>query len=261
MPVLDVIHSPYFANALLQAVNVIALAWVGLSRRGMSSALKKVFRNSAWVSIITFLLYFISWIEGSYTIPATEQLTRDIGTGVVTNVIRWRAYTLCTYLLIGEVALALAFNRNATWHARILILATMLTGDISNSELNLGYVWALGIASTSFYACLLLTIWTSKSRYFYEADGEATLRLDGNYCWVKLYITLTWSLYPLFWLLGPRVFAVYTVDVESWLFFASDILTKVVFPWIIIFMELRKGGYAAGSYDCKRTDEGKMSLT
>jgi sensory rhodopsin len=85
--------------------------------------------------------------------------------------------------------------------------------------------WLFFGLSTAAYIGMLYRI-SSKS-------NEDTLNISS----IIWFVLVTWSLFPLVWVLAPTGFGIITVEIEAILYLTLDIITKILFG---IYISKRK---------------------
>ena len=211
----DSLGSAYFAGVILYGLQMLAIAVVYFTLRGRQTIKRNIFETAFLVAKFTFLFYLLSWLS----VNGPESLTRDRGDGRVVSFLRYIFYSACTLFLTSEILtrLRVKYERQRT-NAYIAITSTMILGAVATI---LNQAWAIAIISIfslAYYVWFVVILW--------QTPGEF---------WVKLYVTITWSLYPLNWALGPAIINAYDVLVESIVYHVLDGATKIAFPFLIAF--------------------------
>jgi|SRR6056297_2733735 len=145
---------------------------------------------------------------------------------------RWAVYSVSCSLLAYEIAI---FQKMVPYVRNVftfLITATLLTGLFTtlsvSSEIN-RFVW-YGIGFVFYIPALLLLFLLS----------DPFDKLKGAVGWyIPIFVLITWTFYPIIFILTPALFDVISLSLAGWLYLASDLLTKVFFSFWISYLEAR----------------------
>jgi len=139
---------------------------------------------------------------------------------------RWVVYTLSCTLLAYEIAEFQKMERRVKYVFVLTIGITLLTGAFSvlsvESLIN-RWIWFI-IGGVTYLVALFLLF----------AFSDPCCKLDKFIPWVlPIFVLLTWTIYPIAYILGPNLLAVFGLTVESWIYYAGDLITKVFFGYYI----------------------------
>lgn len=136
---------------------------------------------------------------------------------------RWLTYTFSCGLLAYEIAGIARMPKLPLLLYILMVLLTLITGFFAAvaSDINDRWVW-FGFGFAPYLISLILLIGYSR---------------NAGLIW---FVIITWSLYPVIFLLGPLYLAQYSLTVESWLYLGADLLTKIGFEFWHVFDERSK---------------------
>lgn len=132
---------------------------------------------------------------------------------------RWLFYILSCGLLIYEIALIMKKDKFDTFKMIALNTIVMLTGYLASIAGDL-HRWIFFMISCLAFILLLFLIHAKKPR---EKKIVGTVR------W---YVTFTWMLFPVVWVLAPTGISVFGAFVAAILYLLLDITTKIIFGLI-----------------------------
>lgn len=128
---------------------------------------------------------------------------------------RWITYTFSCALLAYEIAMDSRMSVYATFLFVAMISLTLLTGAISAQSSTVDHRWIWFGVGFAPYLLALLLLWRSRGRLF-------------------VFVLITWSFYPAIFALGPGLADVISLEIESALYLASDLITKLAFTaWMM----------------------------
>ena len=93
---------------------------------------------------------------------------------------------------------------------------TMFCGFLASIISSVDRWWFFGL-STAAYIGMLYNL-------FKSTNDESS-----NINSIMWFVVLTWSLFPVVWVLAPTGFGIIAVDIEALLYLALDIVTKIAF--------------------------------
>lgn len=134
---------------------------------------------------------------------------------------RWAIYTISCSLLAFEIANLAGMPAAENLGYVLSISVTLATGFLAAFPEDLSSRWILFLLGFAPYV-ISFTILFRYARWPLIA-----------------FVAVFWSLYPLFLILGPLYFDVYSLTVESWLYLAADLVTKVGFEFFVIYQEMQ----------------------
>ena len=234
MSLVDAVAIPSLVAWGSHAINIFALIVASSQDYARFKTPRKLISSAILVSIFTFMLYFLSWIEVLFVVPG-EGITRDIGLGIVTNTARYGMYSICTYLLIDSVAYLLLMDEDNRQIVVVSTLATLVFGELANNIPS--FILLIVFGALSFIAYIVLMYFV----VFAAANDNSTRDLTKQetmttFNWVRYLVLAAWIIYPVAWLIGPRVFAAVPLFVEGWINTGGDFITKIGFYWVCLIL-------------------------
>lgn len=200
------------------AAEEMAVFWVGTALFGIATLVfallgrlgrsNKIFANS------NFLVSFITTV--SYTVMAMGIAITVAPNGQPIYWTRWLFYIASCGILTYEISVIVRKPSEEVFEVPFLTGMTMFCGFLASFLVGVERWWFF-VFSSAAYVSLLYVLFCSRSRS--AADS-------GRIMW---FVSVTWSLFPLVWVLAPTGFNVFTTFVESILYLALDILTKIAF--------------------------------
>jgi len=199
-------------------IEISVIYWIGAVIFGISSILfayletkkqtvKQAFRSNMFVSFITTI---------SYVIMALMLATLIAENGELIFWSRWLFYIASCSILTVDIAHL--FKKSTTKKIEIAILTalTMFCGFLASIIINIDRWWFFALSSVAYIAMLLILFKKSK-------EGESNLNS------IKWYVIVTWSIFPIVWILAPTGFGIITTFDESIAYLALDLITKIAF--------------------------------
>lgn len=199
-------------------IEISAIYWIGAVIFGISSILfayletkkqtvNQVFRSNMFVSFITTI---------SYVIMALMLATLIAENGELIFWSRWLFYIASCSILTVEIAHL--FKKPTTKKIEIAILTalTMFCGFLASIIINIDRWWFFALSSVAYIAMLLILFKKSKEE-------------ESNLNSIKWYVIITWSIFPIVWILAPTGFGIITTFDESIGYLALDLITKIAF--------------------------------
>jgi len=169
-------------------------------------------------------------------IAATAYLAMALGMGRVTIggeevlIARYIDWLLTTPLIIALLGILANASRNliATLvGVDIYMISSAFLGALSSS-LFVSLVW-LGVGTVAYLLFLYLLLGALS-----DAAGEMPEDVSGIYTTLRNLTIVLWSIYPAVWLLGGNAFGTLPAVVEGGAFVGLDVLSKVVFGFILL---------------------------
>ena len=150
--------------------------------------------------------------------------------------VRWATYAVSCSILAFEIATFQKFQKYVRLVFVFFIAGTLLTGLFAIlsviSETN-RYIW-YGIGFALYVPALLLMYLLS------DPCGKFRLKRKRWSVWtIPIFVTITWTIYPIAFILGPNLLNVISTTVESWIYLGADLLTKVFFGFWMPYLEAR----------------------
>ena len=192
--------------------------WVGAAIFGFTSlmfaALEKrrhgeelVFGSNVFVSFITTI---------SYVVMALALGTTVAENGQPIYWTRWLFYIASCSILTLDIASIAGKPLSKRAEVALFTALTMLCGFLA-SIIVTGDRWWFFALSTAAYIAMLYML-------FEGSGGEKP-----NITSVIWFVMVTWSLFPIVWVLAPTGLGVFTPLVEAALYLALDFVTKIAF--------------------------------
>ena len=200
--------------------------WIGALIFGLSSLMftflenrnssrKYLFNSHVFVSFITII---------SYCIMALGLATVTTESGDLIYWTRWLFYAgSCSILTLDIATIANKPNEKKAEVALFTTL-TMFCGYLASIILTVDR-WLFFGLSTAAYIGMLYSIFTKSS--------EDSPKISS----IMWFVLVTWSLFPLVWVLAPTGFGIIPVDITALLYLALDIVTKIIFG---VYVSTRK---------------------
>ena len=193
----------YWIGTLVFAFSSLLFAYLETKKQ----TIKQIFRSHMYVSFITTI---------SYAIMALSLATLVTQSGEVIFWTRWLFYMgSCSILTVDIAHYNLKSNIKKTEIA-IFTSITMFCGFLSSITLN-NDRWLFFALSTTAYIGMLLTLFTK---------GTENKKSNNSIMW---YVLITWSLFPIVWILAPTGLGLINTLVEAILYLALDLITKIAF--------------------------------
>lgn len=141
---------------------------------------------------------------------------------------RYAVYSISCSLLAYEIGSVQSFVPAVKLAFIFLITATLLTGVftvLSTTVTANRYIW-YGIGFLT-YIPALFTLFAFSDPWARHVQKRRWIYT------VPIFVLLTWSIYPVAFILGPTLLNVVSLTVESWIYLGADLLTKVAFGfWV-----------------------------
>jgi sensory rhodopsin len=201
----------FWVGALIFALS--SLMFVILENRNNSR--KHLFNSHVFVSFITTISYCVMAI-GIATVTAES--------GDLIYWTRWLFYAGSCSILTLDIATIGKKSNEKKAEIAIFTILTMFCGYLASIILTADR-WLFFVLSTAAYIGMLYRI-ISKS-------NEDTPNISS----IIWFVLVTWSLFPLVWVLAPTGFGIIAIDIEAILYLVLDIITKILFG---IYISTRK---------------------
>ncbi len=182
-----------------------SLMFAVLKKRGHSDEL--VFGSNIFVSFITTI---------SYVVMALALGTTVAENGQPIYWTRWLFYIASCSILTLDIAFIARKPASKKVEVALLTGLTMFCGFLASIIVTADRWWFFALSSAAYIGVL----YTLLSRL-----GEESVNVNS----VMWFVMVTWSLFPVVWVLAPTGLGVFTTFVEAILYLALDFLTKIVF--------------------------------
>ena len=162
---------------------------------------------------------FVSFITAiSYVVMALALGTSVAENGQPIYWTRWLFYVASCSILTVDIAFIA--NKNLFKKIEIALFTgiTMFCGFLASWIVAFERWWFFGL-STVAYISMLYILFNRSS------DNEVKLNA------IKWFVLVSWSLFPLVWIVAPTGFGVITTNIEALLYLALDFITKIAFGW------------------------------
>jgi sensory rhodopsin len=193
----------FWIGALLFAIS--SLMFAVLENR--SNSRKNLFNSHVFVSFITTI---------SYCVMALGLATVSAESGDLIYWTRWLFYASSCSILTLDIATIAKKTNEKKAEVAIFTTLTMFCGYLASIILTTDR-WLFFGLSTAAYIGMLYNLFTKSSE-----DSP-------NISSIMLFVFVTWSLFPLVWVLAPTGFGIIAVDITALLYLALDIVTKIIF--------------------------------
>jgi sensory rhodopsin len=187
------------------AFGVASLAFAALYRRQNRNGL--VFGSDVFVSFITTI---------SYVVMALALGTVIAGNGQPVYWTRWLFYVASCSILTLDIAFVAQKPTVRKVEVVLFTGLTMFCGFLASFIVTADRWWFFAL-STAAYIGMLYTL------FHRSTDGEI------NATSTMWFVTITWSLFPLVWVLAPTGLGIITTFVEAGLYGILDFITKIAF--------------------------------
>jgi sensory rhodopsin len=168
---------------------------------------KEFFGSHIFVSFITTI---------SYLVMALALSTVNAANGQPIYWTRWLFYVgSCSILTLDIATIS---NKPNSKKAEVILLTalTMFCGFLASVIITSDRWWFFGL-STIAYILMLYTLFKSSSNNALNISP------------IMWFVMITWSLFPVVWVLAPTGFAIIGVDIETILYLVLDLITKIAF--------------------------------
>jgi sensory rhodopsin len=196
----------YWAGALVFGIASIVFAAL-LGRRRKEEA---VFGSHVFVSFITTISYLVLAL-------ALGKAVAENGQPIYWT--RWLFYIASCSILTLDIARILKRPTPKKFEIALFTGLTMFCGFLASLVITVDRWWFFAL-STGAYIGMLYTLFGQ------SVSNKNSARL----VW---FVTVTWSLFPVVWVLAPTGFGVFTTIVEAVLYLALDFVTKIAFGYYV----------------------------
>jgi sensory rhodopsin len=129
---------------------------------------------------------------------------------------RWLFYMASCSILTVDIAHFFKKPNIKKIEIAILTALTMFCGFLASVIINIDRWWFFALSSIAYIAMLLIL--------FKKSNENET-----NHNSIMWYVGVTWSIFPIVWILAPTGFGILTTFVESIVYLALDLITKIAF--------------------------------
>jgi len=193
----------FWIGALIFAVSSLMFAFL----ENRSNHRQDMFSSHLFVSFFTTISYFVMALSFA-TVPAEN--------GQLIYWTRWLFYIGSCSILTLDIATIAKKPDVKKAEVAVFTALTMFCGFLASIIINVDRWWFFGL-STAAYIGMLYTLFKPS----YEGRSNASS--------IKWFVILTWSLFPVVWVLAPTGFGLLAVDIEAILYLALDLVTKIGF--------------------------------
>jgi sensory rhodopsin len=201
----------YWVFAAVFGLSTIAFALV----RNRKPSDNLVYSSNVFVTFLTTI---------SYVIMALSIATSIAGSGEPIYWSRWLFYAASCSMLTVDMAFIGKKTKIETFEIAFLTSVTMFCGFLASFVTVQERWWFFGL-STAAYLGMLYTLFLKRS----EAVNSG----------LEWFVLVTWSAFPLVWVLAPTGFGVVTTYTEAILYGALDLLTKIFFGTYLIYRSIK----------------------
>jgi len=160
---------------------------------------------------------FVSFFTAvSYVVMALALATVLAENGQPIYWTRWLFYIGSCSILTLDLAVIAKKTSVAKAEVAVFTALTMFCGFLASMVITVDRWWFFGL-STAAYIGMLYTLFKPSD------EGNSNL---SSLMW---FVILTWSLFPVVWVLAPTGFGILAVDIEAILYLALDFVTKIGF--------------------------------
>jgi len=210
----------------------IAMLWAGAAAMLLGTLVYLWLGRNVAVYEQNFFIMAISIT----VIAATAYLAMALGMGRITvggeevKILRYADWLLTTPLIIALLGILANANRSliATLVGVDIYMITSATLGTLSSSVFVSLVW-LGVGTVAYLVFLYLLLGALSSAANEMPDDVADI-----YTTLRNLTVVMWSLYPVVWLLSGNVLGVLPVVAQEGAFVTLDILSKVVFGYILL---------------------------
>ena len=166
-----------------------------------------VFRSHIFVSFITTI---------SYVFMALALLTGVADNGQPIYWTRWLFYIASCSILTLDIAFIVKIPDSRKVEVALFTGLTMFCGFLASFITSVDRWWFFALSSAAYVGML----YTLFKRY----DGSS--KSSSPIMW---FVVITWSLFPLIWVLASTGVGIFAADIEAINYLALDFITKIAF--------------------------------
>lgn len=168
---------------------------------------KEVFSSHVFVSFITTISYLVMAL-------ALSTVAAENGQPIYWT--RWLFYIGSCSILTLDIATIAKKSSQKKAEVASLTALTMFCGFLASIIITVDRWWFFGL-STIAYIGMLYTLFKSSNSN------------TSNTTSIMWFVILTWSLFPLVWILAPTGFGILEVNLVAILYLLLDLITKIIF--------------------------------
>jgi sensory rhodopsin len=196
--------------------------WIGALIFGLSSLMFAILenRNSSRRFLFSSNIFVSFFTTISYCVMALALATVSAENGQPVYWTRWLFYIgSCSILTMDMATIAQKPNPKKV-EISIFTSLTMFCGFLASIISSADRWWFFGLSTVAYIGMLY--------NLFKSTNDESS-----NINSIMWFVVLTWSLFPVVWVLAPTGFGIIAVDIEALLYLALDIVTKIAFGMYI----------------------------
>lgn len=163
---------------------------------------------------------FVSFIAMTSYAVMYSGFGSAISLGMAIYPTRWLFYIASCSILMYEISLLLKKNKVEIKEMLFFNVVVMFTGYMASISTGLSKTIFFLISTASFLMILKIIHSSKKLKPFANK--------------VKWFVTIFWSLFPVFWLLGPTYFGMLTTSTVVLLYLCLDVFTKTIFGYFSV---------------------------
>lgn len=182
-----------------------SLMFAALEKRGHGDEM--VFGSNIFVSFITTI---------SYVVMALALGTTVAENGQPIYWTRWLFYIASCSILTLDIAFIARKPASKKVEVALFTGLTMFCGFLASIIVTTDRWWFFALSTAAYFGVL----YTLSKRL-----GDESVNVTS----IMWFVMVTWSLFPVVWVLAPTGFGVLTTFVEAILYLALDLITKVAF--------------------------------
>ena len=168
---------------------------------------KEMFSSHIFVSFITVI---------SYLVMALALSTVNAENGQPIYWTRWLFYVGSCSILTLDIATISKKSNSKKAEVALLTALTMFCGFLASVIITSDRWWFFGL-STMAYILMLYTLFKSSNSN------------TPNISTIMWFVMITWSLFPVVWVLAPTGFGILEADIVAISYLALDLITKIAF--------------------------------
>ena len=192
--------------------------WIGSVIFALASLVFAVLENRRNVREMVFRSHiFVSFITTiSYMVMALALATGVADNGQPIYWTRWLFYVASCSVLTLDVAFIAKIPDAKKVEVALFTGLTMFCGFLASIIVSVDRWWFFGLSAAAYVGM----IYTMFKRY----DGRSM-----SISSIMWFVILTWSLFPVIWVLAPTGIGIFATDIEAILYLALDFITKITF--------------------------------
>ena len=168
---------------------------------------ERFFRSNIFVSFITTI---------SYVVMALALGTAVADNGQPIYWTRWLFYIASCSILTLDIAFIAQKPIFRKVEIALFTALTMFCGFLASIIITFDRWWFFAL-STAAYIGMLFTL--------FKRSGDESVKSTS----IMSFVMITWSLFPVVWILAPTGFGVFTTFIEAIFYLVLDFMTKIAF--------------------------------